>query len=170
MRRPLVPLAARGLLGPALALALCLPVAAQEVRPPPGPISISESHRAAALDLLEAMETPRMLEAAREIAVRSMVESNPAIFQDIRDIFESFMAKYLNWDTLREDYVRIYTQSHTEEELLELAQLMRTPVGRRMVEEMPVIYKKSAEAGQQAVQAHLPELERLITERLSGGD
>lgn len=166
--RPLLPFVGRGLPGPALALALCLPVAAQDA--PPGPISIAESHRAAALDLLTAMETPRMLEAAREIAVRSMVESNPAVFQDIRDIFESFMAKYLNWDTLREDYVRIYTQSHTEEELLELAQFMRTPVGRRMVEEMPVIYKKSAQAGQQAVQAHLPELERLITERLSGGD
>jgi hypothetical protein len=76
---------------------------------------------------------------------------------------KEFLGKYMSWDSLKADMVKIYMEEFTESELGELNKFYQTPVGRKTVEKMPVLMTKGAQLGGQRVQKHMPELQAAIT-------
>ena len=57
----------------------------------------------------------------------------------MQKIARDLLFKGLSWDTLKEEYIQLYTESFTEEELQGIIEFSKSPLGQKMAE----IKKKS---------------------------
>jgi len=93
---------------------------------------VPESHRAAALEFLEAKGTPQLL--ARNC--RTMLERQLAVSPDYmkhRAELEKFYFDTFGFAALKEDLIAMYVREYSEAELRELAKFYRSELGRKSV-------------------------------------
>jgi hypothetical protein len=117
----------------------------------------SASHRRAAESVLELMDMETVLAQAVDQTLKAQIQANPAI-APYEQQMRAFFAKYMSWASLKSDFVTIYANEFTEDELNQIAAFYRTPVGRKAVQKLPVLLAQGAALGSQRVQDHLPEL------------
>lgn len=123
--------------------------------------ALTPGHLQAAEELLRASRAEEMFRESIEVMLRAQTEQNPAMAQMEAPIRE-FMNRTLSWETLKPEYLRMYAELYTEAELRELTAFYGTEVGRKMLVNMPAIMRRSAEISQKQLQAHLPELMRIM--------
>ena len=123
-----------------------------------------QSHRKAAENLLIVMEVDKSLPKIAEQVLENQLQQNPQLASQ-RDIFQKFFNKYLNWESVKEDTITVYTQEFTEPELKKLAEFYKTPVGKKASEKMPKLVFISGQIGLQKAQANQAELRQMIEER-----
>ena len=119
------------------------------------------ARRKAAESLLQLMDMQAVLTQSIDQMLDMQIKQNPMIApyqQEMKDFF----AKYMSWQSLKEDIINIYAAEFTESELAELNKFYQTPVGRKALQKTPLLLAKSAELGQKRVQEHLPELQQAI--------
>jgi hypothetical protein len=121
------------------------------------------SHRAAAEALLGLMNMDKVMTESLDTMLQMQIKQNPAI-APYEPQMRAFFKKYMSWESLKEDMIKIYLAEFTEEELKELLKFYQTPVGKKTIQKMPSLLAKGAELGQQRVQQHLPELQEAIQE------
>lgn len=80
------------------------------------------------------------------------------------EVMNSFVAKYISWDVLKDQLAAMYAQEFTEQELKNLAAFYRSPLGIKLSEKQPALMQKGAALGQQAVQGHQAELQQMMQE------
>jgi len=135
------------------------------------------SHRKAALDVLEAANTRQMIDQMGE-AIEGMMasqfksmdlppEGKEAAEGAQKEIME-WMGDFLDWEKMRDMYVDIYVDVFTEEELVELTQFYKSPLGRKLVEKMPELMQKSMQKTQAIMQKKMPELQQRIRKATQG--
>lgn len=73
------------------------------------------------------------------------------------DIFDTL----LKWDTLKQDFIQIYSEVYSEQELKDLTAFYNSPVGRKFVEKMPDLQKKTLEVMQKRMALAMPALQKL---------
>ena len=122
---------------------------------------ISDSHRAATLELLEAMHAQEGFEMGMAITTDLMARQLPQS-EAARSAIDAFLAKYFTWTALQDKYVTLYASAFTESEVRDLLAFYRTPTGAKSADLMPIMARKGAELGQQEVMAHLPELLEML--------
>ena len=123
-----------------------------------------QSHRRAAENLLIVMEVDKSLPKLAEQLVESQLKQNPQ-FAPQRDIFQTFFNKYLNWESVKEDTITVYTQEFTEKELKQLADFYKSPLGKKANEKMPQLAFIGGQIGLKKAQANQAELRQMIEER-----
>ena len=143
-----------------LAIAVFVFTAATQARADPA------SHRAAAESLLSLMHMDTFLTQAIDQTLKAEIQQNPTI-APYEPQMRAFFAKYMSWASLKNDFVTIYADEFTEDELKQIVAFYKTPVGQKAVQKMPVLFAKGSALGQQRVQAHLPELRDTITKAAS---
>lgn len=126
----------------------------------------SESERQAAAELLEAMNTQQTFEASMDAMVEMQVQQNPQMAQ-LEDVFREFFKEHMAWEQIQPDYVALYTDLYTEEELQEMTAFYQTDIGQKMVEVMPEMAVRSQQIAQQHLQEHAGELQQKIMEEMS---
>lgn len=138
------------------ALGLARPAHAQEPEP---------ARVAAAEHLLDAMDMEHTQAKTMDAMIESQVRQNPQV-APYEGIMRSFFAKYISWNAIKADVVRIYASTYTEDELRQLTAFYQTPLGQRLLQTLPEISARSAEIGQRRVREHMPELIEQITASL----
>jgi uncharacterized protein len=128
---------------------------------------LSDSYRAAVLELLQAMHTQQAIESSITTMTDMMVQQNPQMEQ-LRPVLAAFFTKYLAWEELQDRFVEVYAATFTEAEVHDLIEFYRTPTGAKAADAVPMLMQKGAEIGQQQVQDHLPELQQMIMEAVGG--
>ena len=63
----------------------------------------------------------------------------------------AIMREELNWDTLKPMYLRIYSDSFTQEELVGLLDFYKTPAGQAAINKMPIVMQKTMVEMQQRI-------------------
>ena len=76
-------------------------------------------HRAAAEQMLTLMDMPTLLKQSVDQMVKMQVQQNPTI-APYEGVMKEFLAKYMSWDSLKPDMIKLYTDEFTEPELGEL--------------------------------------------------
>lgn len=151
---------------PALvAVLLCAGRAAAQPTPAPQ-TPVSPTHRAAALELLEAMRVSEALQLSIETILDAQLQSNPEL-RPVEGVMRDFFARYMSWENLKEGYARIYAGAFTEPELREMTAFYRTPTGQKLARATPQLMREGSELGQRAVQEHMAELQQAVIQRLS---
>ena len=80
-----------------------------------------------------------------------------------RKIFD-LLYEELNWESLKADYIELYAAAFSEEELGHMVDFYDSPAGRRLIEKMPILIRKSSEMVQGRVQKVLPKIRQLMRE------
>ncbi|MEO7142385.1 MAG: DUF2059 domain-containing protein [Bryobacteraceae bacterium] len=110
--------------------------------------------------VLDQMRSMQMAQIARQ----HMTAQNQANAQQRQAQMSKLLEDRLSWEKLKPQYIRIYAETYTEEELDGILAFYQSPAGRAMLEKAPVILSKTMKVGQDAVQDMEPEIERLIHE------
>jgi hypothetical protein len=119
------------------------------------------THYKAAEQMLTLMDMPTVLKQSVDQMVAQQVAQNPSI-APYEGEMKAFLAKYMSWDSLKADMIKIYMDEFTESELGELNKFYQTPVGKKTVEKMPTLMSKGAQLGGERVQKNMPELQAAI--------
>lgn len=140
-------------------LALALSAAPAAAQPEP-----SASEVAAVRELLEVSRTRENFIRAMELGMEQggMGEMTPKI----RAVLREFMDEHFRYEEMEPDFIRMYTDMYTEEEIRGLAAFYRTPLGQRMIETLPEISAASQGIVMERLQSAMPELIRRMTEAM----
>jgi hypothetical protein len=120
-----------------------------------------KSHRKAAENLLLVMDIPQSLPTLAEQVLEGQLKQHPQLVPH-RDVMQRFLHKYLNWASLKEETITVYTQEFTEQELKQLAAFYKTPVGKKANEKMPQLAFIAGQIGLKQAQAHQTELRQML--------
>jgi hypothetical protein len=138
-----------------LALLLAATPAAAQPEPTPGEME-------AARELLQVSNTRdnfiRGLELGMEMA--GMGELTPELQTALRE----FMDEHFRFEDMEPDFIRMYADLYTEEEIRGMTAFYRTPIGRRVVETMPDLMAASQRITQERMEAVMPQLMQRIME------
>ena len=144
----------KSLLRALLVLALCLPSVALADQP---------ARKEAAL-LLDQIDMQATLDQSIALSLDAQIKSQPQL-GPYRETMLEFFRKYMSYESLKADMIQIYEEAFTEQELAELRAFYATPTGRKSLELMPSLMAKGAEMGQKRVEAHIPELTKMIQDQ-----
>lgn len=131
------------------------------------PAPVSPAHRAAALELLEAMRVSDALQLSIETVLQLQMQSNPEL-RAVESVMRDFFVRYMSWENLKDGYADIYSRAFTEPELREMTAFYRTPTGQKLARATPQLMREGSELGQRAVQEHMNELQEAVLRHLSG--
>src|SRR5262245_56958086 len=113
-----------------------------------------DSHTRAAEELVNVMHVERSVSDAMDITLKAQLQANPGLSQ-FEDLLRAYLAKYMGWDSLRDDYVKLYVDTFSEAEIRQLVTFYRTPAGQKLIASLPEIMRKAAELGQAKVGEHI---------------
>jgi hypothetical protein len=114
--------------------------------------------------LFELTNTQLIMNQMIDEVIGVQVRTNPnlAVYQDI---MKDFLNKRLDYELLKEEMAKIYTNEFSDSELQELVEFYKTDIGKKTVQKMPLILQKSMSLGERAVSTYLPELQKMIREK-----
>ena len=126
------------------------------------------SHRRAAADVLDVVNTPVALRSAILSAVDPLLEhlrsegAPEAAIQDIKVAMVDWADREIVWDEIKPALVEVYVREFTEDELKTLLAFYRTPAGHKALGRFPVIFAEGARIGQ----AYAESKQAALTARL----
>lgn len=123
----------------------------------------SDSHRNAADELLDTMEMNTLIDDSIKTILQLELSKNPTL-QPLEEVMRVFFHKHMSGESLRGAFIDIYVETFTEKELKEINRFYKTPTGKKVVKETPVLKAKGMKLGEQRVQENLPELQSMIQE------
>jgi hypothetical protein len=126
----------------------------------------TQSHRKAAENLLIVMEVDKSLPKIVDQVVETQLQQNPQLASQ-REVLQRFLTQYVNWESVKEDTITVYTQEFTEPELKKLTEFYKTPVGKKANEKMPQLAFLAGQLGLKKAQAHQAELRQTLEDQKS---
>jgi hypothetical protein len=130
------------------AVALARPAHAQD----PSPARVR-----AAEEVMAASDMERNYARTMDLMIDQQKRANPDVAQ-YETQMRAFFDRYIGWEQVRPEFVRIYASLYTEDELHQLAAFYRTPLGRRLMETTPELTARSTEVTQRLLLPHMSEL------------
>ena len=119
------------------------------------------SHRAAILELFKLTHMESMMQQSMDATMDAQVKMNPALTKFAPQLRE-FLAKYMSWKSLQDEFIKIYMKSFSESEVKQIIAFYKTDVGRKTVVEMPKLMEQGMQVGAARVQQHMPELAKIL--------
>lgn len=121
----------------------------------------SATHERATEELLLAVGTDVVLEQSITEQLALQIQNEPYL-KPYQNLMKAFLDKYMGWQTLKKDLIRLYTETFTESETLEILSFYQTPAGRKILKKQPELMAQVTQLGLKRVQDNLPELEVMV--------
>lgn len=145
-----------------VALAFCAlaitPLPAAEAPEAPAPIDPAE-------ELMHMLHLDVVMNQFLETMLKAQIQANPKL-ADFEDVMRDFMTKYLSFEGLKPDMIRLYKEHFTDTELREMISFYRTQTGQKCVDQMPSLLQQGGELGRNRVTEHMDELKAAIEARI----
>ena len=75
---------------------------------------------------------------------------------------KEIMGKYMDWKTLKPEFVKIYSKHFTEDEINDLIKFYKTPSGQALVDKQPLIQKEMMLVTTGIMSKHIPEIQKAM--------
>lgn len=92
------------------------------------------------------------------------VEKDEADSKAFQEKLMAFLTKELSWENLKGDYVNLYAEVFTEEELKGLTDFHNSPVGQKYLKKTPELMRRSMQISQERMMKILPEMQKMSQE------
>jgi uncharacterized protein len=76
----------------------------------------------------------------------------------------------MNWDKMRPQYMKIYDETFSDQEISGIFAFYQSPAGHAMVEKMPTLISKAMAVVQSQMADLMPEIQRITKEAAQGQD
>lgn len=129
------------------------------------------SHRKAVLKLLEVTNSRQILDQMKAQLNESVGKQFDAMDLDangreaarkVRKEMAGWLSDVLDWGTMKEMYVDIYTDVFTEDEINELTAFYQSPLGRKMLQKTPALLQATVERTQAMIRSRMPEIQNRL--------
>ena len=67
----------------------------------------------------------------------------------------------LNWDNIKSEYIKLFVDVYTIDELKGLVQFYKSPAGQSLIKKQPIIMQKSMMISQSKIQKLIPKLKKM---------
>jgi hypothetical protein len=84
-------------------------------------------------------------------------------------VFELIRSQ-MSWEKMRPQYVKLYSESFSEEEIDGMAAFYATPAGQSMLSKMPLVLSKSMAMAQGIVKQLTPQIQQITKETMEQKD
>jgi len=125
--------------------------------------AIPDSLRAAVERLLAVMGMESILSQGIDQMLALQLQQQPDL-APLEPTLRAFLNKYMSWPSLKDDFIRLYSETFTTEEVRDLIIFYRTPTGQKALRKAPELMMKGGQLGSQRVQDNRAELEQMIEE------
>jgi hypothetical protein len=129
----------------------------------PGAHADDKSYRAAVIEYFELADMEGLMKRSIDVMLTAQIQGNPGLAPYAPKL-KLFLAKYMGWASLRDEFVEIYKKAFTEAEFKEMLTFYKTPVGRKSLKQMPLLMEQGAQVGAKRVQEHMAELQQMLQE------
>ncbi|HTR01600.1 MAG TPA: DUF2059 domain-containing protein [Thermoanaerobaculia bacterium] len=141
-----------------LGLAACKPGApAAPAAPTPTLTPNAAASAAAAQELFKSLKLQTSLSDTANAMIDSEISRNPGL-TPYREVMVTWLKKYMTWEKMEPELVRMYTDTFTEAELKQMAVFYASPAGQKSLEKLPEMMQRTAMAGARLSQEHQDEL------------
>jgi hypothetical protein len=123
------------------------------------------SHVRAAERLLTASNAEQMVTEQNERTLKQQMQMMPQL-AGYSDIMRDFMQKYASYTAIKPLMIRAYTATFTEQELDQLVEFYKTPLGKMVMERMPKLMEIVNADTQARIHAAMPELMQKVQARM----
>lgn len=121
----------------------------------------TRTHYKAAEECLVAMNTKETIEQSIDKQLKLQIKNQPGLAQ-YKVILQRFLEKYMGWESIKGDLIRLYAQAFSESELRDITKFYRTSTGQKMLRQQSTLAEKGALVGAKKVNDHLAELTSMI--------
>lgn len=87
--------------------------------------------------------------------------------QKFTDEMTGFMNKYMPLELFKSQFVKIYAETFTEDELKQLVDFYSSPVGKKVIERLPALTQKAMSMSQLALKDHFDEMQSIVTQYMN---
>ena len=108
----------------------------------------------------------------QQVLGRQVPPGLEADIEQLQNEVGDILMRYMGWNALKSDYVRLYAEAFSEQELTAILAFYRTPAGQALIERQPLLMDRSSEVVQRkmveagpAVQAKMAEWAERIRAR-----
>ncbi len=122
------------------------------------------SHEQAVTELFGLMDLEKMMVGSATAMIDAQIQANPGI-APFRGVLIEWSGKYLTWDAMAPQLIKIYMETFTEPETREMIAFYRTPTGKKALTKMPELLQKGAQIGAEIGKAHQAELAQMVREK-----
>ena len=123
------------------------------------------THYKAAETLLLTMGTPKTVDTNLQQMLTLQMDQLPAMKEAEVEV-RSFFAKYMSWEALKEDMIKMYMEEFTEKELKDMTVFFKTPTGKKFAAKQSTLTMRGAQLGQSKIQPHLMELQQILQKKM----
>ncbi|HET7456739.1 MAG TPA: DUF2059 domain-containing protein [Gemmatimonadaceae bacterium] len=135
----------------------------------PTPIAAGDSARPESIErLLQVANMERVYNQGIDAGIEAQLKGAPQL-APYSDVLRAFMMKYNSYAIVKPDLVRVYREAFSEADIQETIRFYQSPFGQRLMSRLPQIMSRSAQLSAARTQEHLPELMRMINERMQQG-
>ena len=125
----------------------------------------SESEYGLCYEMFDAMKMEQQFQKSIDLMLELQMKSNPML-QMFRPEMESFFRRYASYQALKKHLAQIYLDAFTPDDIREFIRFYRSPAGEKLAEKNPELTMKAAELGQKMVKGNLPELQKILREKM----
>ncbi len=101
---------------------------------------------------------------AQGFAQAKAPESKKAVLERYQAKANAELDKAVGWPVLKPELVKLYTNAFSEQELKELMAFYQSPLGKKVLENMPMLTAESARLTQAKLQSAVPQVNKLVAE------
>jgi len=111
--------------------------------------------------LLNSMGMEKTMTASMSQMLDLQMQQNPTLVP-FKLVMMKFFNKHMSWDSLKPEFVQIYSEAFTASELRDINAFYATDTGRKTIQKMPTLMAQGAQIGAARVQANIMELQSMI--------
>ena len=136
-------------------------------------LAATASHNAAAEKFLtlanaDKLGTPVYMQVqqmfAQRFAETKAPESKKGVLESYQAKANAELDKAVGWNKLKPDMVKLYTSNFSEQELKDLIAFYESPVGQKVLKQMPALTAQSAQITQAKLESAVPAVNKLLTD------
>lgn len=111
--------------------------------------------------LFEVMQMEKQFKESRKMMTGIQFQSfkgNP----EMSKVMSNFQDKYFNWKVIEGDFMKIYSEAFTDNEIKQLIDFHQTPIGKKLIAKQPLIQQEIMKLTMEMTKKHTPELQKTI--------
>lgn len=104
---------------------------------------------------------------AQRFAESNAPQSEKAVLETYQAQANTALEQAVGWDKLKPDMVKLYTSTFNEQEMQDLIRFYESPLGNKVLQQMPSLTAQSAQLTQVKLGAAAPKVNLLLAEMTS---
>lgn len=113
-------------------------------------------------------EMAQMIDQSTRQILPRIPPAKRAEFRQTMVQLDVILREEMNWEKIKPQYIRIYAETFTQQEVDDLIAFYQTPSGRSFIKKQPEVTQKTADLSQEKMKVMMERLTKIMEEIMAG--